>query len=81
MINTWPEMLAFILKWERMAVTNDPRDPGKQTAGGISRRYNPQARVWTLVDRGVTSGPNTWLLFMNFTMKNTMPCSSPCPRA
>ena len=57
MINTWPEMLAFILKWERMAVTNDPRDPGKQTAGGISRRYNPQARVWTLVDRGIVSGP------------------------
>lgn len=57
MITTWHQMRAWLLSWETMAVTNIPGDPGGQTAGGISRRYNPQARVWQLVDRGIVSGP------------------------
>lgn len=57
MITTWSQMRAFILSWESMAVTDIPGDRGGQTAGGISRRYHPFARVWQLVDRGITSGP------------------------
>lgn len=57
MITTWPQMRTWLLSWETMAVTDIPGDPGGQTAGGISRRYHPQARVWQLVDAGITSGP------------------------
>lgn len=56
MISTWPQMRAFLLRWETMAVTNIKGDAGGQTAGGISRRYHPLAAVWALVDLGVTSG-------------------------
>lgn len=57
MITTWPQMRAFILSWETLAVTDIPGDPGGQTAAGISRRYHPLARIWRLVDRGITCGP------------------------
>jgi len=57
MIASWPQMRSWLLSWETMAVTDIPGDPGGQTAGGISRRYHPQARVWRLVEGGVTDGP------------------------
>lgn len=57
MITTWPAMRSWLLSWETMAVTDIPGDAGGQTAGGISRRYHPSARVWRLVDRGIVSGP------------------------
>lgn len=56
MISTWPQMRSFLLRWETMAVTDIYGDRGGQTAGGISRRYHPEAPVWALVDRGITSG-------------------------
>lgn len=56
MISTWIQMREFLLRWETMAVTNIHGDRGGQTAGGISRRYHPEASVWALVDRGITSG-------------------------
>ena len=56
MITTWPQMRGFLLRWETLAVTKITGDRGGQTAGGISRRYHPDAPVWALVDRGITSG-------------------------
>ena len=56
MIATWPQMRAFLLRWATLAVPKITGDRGGQTAGGISRRYHPDAPVWALVDRGITSG-------------------------
>ena len=53
---TWEQFFAWLMKWEGKTVHNDPRDPGGQTAWGISRRYHPLWAGWVLVDRGVTSG-------------------------
>ena len=54
---TWEQFFNWLMKWESREVTNDPRDPGGQTAWGISRRYHPNWDGWDLVDAGVTSGP------------------------
>jgi lysozyme family protein len=51
------EFIDFELARERHVVHQDPRDPGLQTASGISRRWNPGWHGWALVDRGVVSGP------------------------
>lgn len=54
---TWESFLEFEFDREKRVVHRDPRDPGELTAWGISRRYHPNAAVWALVDRGITSGP------------------------
>lgn len=53
---TWHDFFEWLMRWEGKAVHDDPRDPGGQTAWGISRRYHPLWAGWTLVDKGVTSG-------------------------
>lgn len=45
----------FYKKWEGWKVTNDPDDPGKFTAFGISRKFHPNAKIFKLIDSGVTS--------------------------
>ena len=52
---TWNEFLAWLLEHEGRAITNDPRDPGRQTCWGISRRYHPRWPGWRLVDAGVVA--------------------------
>lgn len=42
----------FFKKWEGWKITNDPDDPGKFTAFGISRKYQPNARIFKLIDSG-----------------------------
>ena len=46
--------IAFLEIWESLKVTNDPDDPGKQTAFGISRKYHPNEEIWKAVDSGKT---------------------------
>ena len=53
----WSEFFDWLMRWEGKVVHTDPRDPGGQTAWGISRRYHPLWAGWDLVDRGVTEGP------------------------
>ena len=53
----WKNFFSFLMDKEGRAVTNDPRDPGKQTAWGVSRKYHPNCDIWELVDQGITSGP------------------------
>ena len=53
----WSEFFDWLMRWEGKVVHTDPRDPGGQTAWGISRRYHPLWAGWELVDRGVTEGP------------------------
>lgn len=53
----WKKFFEFLMAREDRSVTNDPRDPGKQTAWGISRKYHPNCDVWELVDKGITKGP------------------------
>ena len=53
---TWEQFFEWLMDRESRTITNDPRDPGGMTCWGISRRYHPDAQVWALVDRGVTSG-------------------------
>jgi len=40
-------------------LTNDPRDTGKQTYAGISRKFNPQWIGWHSIDRGDTPDTNS----------------------
>ena len=54
---TWEQFFNWLMIWEGKTVHNDPRDPGGQTAWGISRRFNPNWHGWALVDRGIVSGP------------------------
>lgn len=49
---TWDEFFSWLMVWEGKTVHNDPRDPGGQTAWGISRRYWPNWEGWVLVDAG-----------------------------
>ena len=53
----WSEFFEWLMDRESREVTNDPRDPGGQTAWGISRRYWPLWEGWALVDNSITSGP------------------------
>ena len=53
----WTDFFDWLMQWEGRAVTTDPRDPGGQTAWGISRRYHPLWPGWSMVDDGATSGP------------------------
>jgi len=43
----------FLKVWEAWKITDDPRDPGRYTAFGISRRYHPDAEIFKLIDSGV----------------------------
>ena len=47
---TWEQFFNWLMIWEGKTVHNDPRDPGGQTAWGISRRYWPKWAGWELVD-------------------------------
>lgn len=49
---TWEQFFNWLMLWEGRTVHNDPRDPGGQTAWGISRRYFPKWAGWELVDAG-----------------------------
>lgn len=42
----------WLMDREARVVHNDPRDPGKQTAWGISRRYHPSWPGWKIIDAG-----------------------------
>ncbi len=37
----WKNFFNFLMDREVRSVTNDPRDPGGQTAWGIARKYHP----------------------------------------
>ena len=63
---TWEQFFAWLMKWEGKTVHNDPRDPGGQTAWGISRRYHPNWPGWALIDRGETTGLNIEMAVSNF---------------
>lgn len=54
---TWEQFFDWLMRWEGRVVHRDPRDPGGQTAWGISRRHHPAWAGWELVDAGTTSGP------------------------
>ncbi len=41
-----------VRRWERFELTDLPRDPGRQTYAGISRRFWPGWAGWGLVDAG-----------------------------
>lgn len=56
---TWEQFFAWLMKWEGKTVHNDPRDPGGQTAWGISRRYHPDWPGWALIDAGKTDEVET----------------------
>lgn len=56
---TWEQFFEWLMKWEGKTVTNDPRDPGGQTAWGISRRYHPDWPGWALIDAGKTDEVET----------------------
>ena len=49
---TWEQFFNWLMTWEGRTVHSDPRDPGGQTAWGISRRYWPKWAGWELVDDG-----------------------------
>jgi lysozyme family protein len=53
----WDQFVEFVLDRESRVVHHDPRDPGGQTAWGISRKFHPGWPGWVLVDRGISSGP------------------------
>jgi lysozyme family protein len=53
----WDSFLDFVLDREGRSVHTDHRDPGGQTAWGISRKYHPDWPGWALVDQGESSGP------------------------
>lgn len=63
---TWNDFFEWLMKWEGKVVHNDPRDPGGQTAWGISRRYHPDWPGWALIDRGETTGLNIEMAVSNF---------------
>lgn len=48
----WDDFFEWLMRWESKTVTFDPRDPGGQTAWGISRRYHPLWPGWALIDAG-----------------------------
>ena len=52
---TWEQFFEWLMKWDGKTITNDPRDPGGQTAWGISRRYHPDWPGLALIDRAVTA--------------------------
>lgn len=51
---SWNDFFSWLMVWEGRVIHNDPRDPGGQTAWGISRKYHPNWEGWTLVDAGIT---------------------------
>lgn len=63
---TWEQFFEWLMKWEGKTITNDPRDPGGQTAWGISRRYHPDWPGWALIDRGENTGLNIEMAVSNF---------------
>ena len=48
----WQDFFEWLMLWEGKVVHNDPRDPGGQTAWGISRKYHPLWAGWELIDNG-----------------------------
>lgn len=44
----------WLMDREARVVHHDPKDPGGQTAWGISRRYHPDWAGWKLIDAGKT---------------------------
>lgn len=50
----WERFFQWLMDREARVVHNDPRDPGKQTAWGISRRYHPNWFGWKIIDQGKT---------------------------
>ena len=50
----WNKFFPWLMEKEGRVVHNDPRDPGQQTAWGISRRYHPNWSGWKFIDQGKT---------------------------
>ena len=48
----WSDFFNWLMAREGRVVHHDPRDPGGQTAWGISRRYHPLWAGWELIDKG-----------------------------
>lgn len=63
---TWEQFFNWLLLWEGRSVHQDPRDPGGQTAWGISRRYFPKWAGWELVDAGRANDPRFKTLVSEF---------------
>ena len=63
---TWEQFFNWLMIWEGKTVHNDPRDPGGQTAWGISRRYWPKWTGWEWVDGGRAEGPGFASLVSDF---------------
>ena len=51
----WQRFFEWLMDRESRTVHHNPKDPGKQTAWGISRYYHPNCPIWALVDAGKTS--------------------------
>lgn len=54
---TWEKFFDWLMVHEGRLVHTDPRDPGGQTAWGISRRYWPKWAGWEWVDSGRSLDP------------------------
>ena len=67
---TWEQFFNWLMIWEGRTVHSDPRDPGGQTAWGISRRYFPQWAGWELVDAGRALDPRFESLVSEFYLTN-----------
>lgn len=63
---TWEQFFAWLMAHEGRVVHNDPRDPGGQTAWGISRRYWPKWAGWEWVDGGRAEDPGFASLVSDF---------------
>ena len=76
---TWEQFFEWLMRWESKTVHHDPDDPGGQTAWGIARKFNPHARVWQFVDRGITSGPGFEEAVSEFYYEKYMPLWNSLP--
>ena len=63
---TWEQFFKWLMGWESREVHTDPRDPGGQTAWGISRRYWPKWAGWEWVDGGCAEDPGFASLVSDF---------------
>lgn len=47
-LNNAKKAFQFVLRWESVAYTNDPNDPGGETKFGISKRSHPELDIKNL---------------------------------
>src|SRR5436309_1010056 len=55
------DAFAWAIQFEGKVLELDPNDPGGMTLWGISRKFNPNAEFWTIIDKQLMVNSIQWV--------------------